>query len=211
MNIDGVWAAIDDHRIRTADLLETLRDEEWQHASLCEGWTVRDVAAHLTLQQVGLRQAVTMLPVMVRHPGGVNAMIHWSARQKAHAPTPQLIREIRAMIGSRRHNIGLTPRETLIDILVHGQDIALPLGRTLPMAPAAAAEAASHILNSPHWKSKVFQQNGFRSASLHATDIDWSVGSGSEVRGPMWALLLAVTGRRAALDELSGHELGESD
>ena len=69
MNIDDVWVAIDDHRTRTADLLEMLRDEEWQQNSLCDGWTVRDVAAHLTLQQIDVRQAITMLPFALRHPG----------------------------------------------------------------------------------------------------------------------------------------------
>ncbi|GAB90847.1 hypothetical protein GORHZ_118_00640 [Gordonia rhizosphera NBRC 16068] len=205
MNNDDIWAAIDDHRSRTADLLEALRDDEWRRASLCDGWTIRDVAAHLTLQQIRLRQALTMLPLVVRHPGGPNSVIHWSAKRKAQVPTRQLTGEIRAMVGSRAHNIGLTPREALIDILVHGQDIALPLDRTLPMSPEAAAEAAGHMLAyGTGWRSKVFQQNGLRGATLRATDIDWSGGTGPEVRGPMWALLLSLAGRRAALGELSG-------
>ena len=54
MNDDEVWAVIDLQRGRTADLLEQLSDEEWRQPSLCEGWAVRDVAAHLTLQQIGL-------------------------------------------------------------------------------------------------------------------------------------------------------------
>lgn len=54
MNDDEVWSAIDAQRARTADLLETLTSEECAHLSLCVGWTVRDVAAHLPLQQIGL-------------------------------------------------------------------------------------------------------------------------------------------------------------
>ena len=52
---DAVWAAIDDQRARTADLLQQLTDEQWRRPSLCEGWTVRHVAAHLTLQQPRVR------------------------------------------------------------------------------------------------------------------------------------------------------------
>ena len=52
MNDSEVWSAIDDQRRRTADLLEQLSEEEWRHRSLCPGWTVRNVAAHLTLQQL---------------------------------------------------------------------------------------------------------------------------------------------------------------
>jgi hypothetical protein len=51
------------------------------------------------------------------------------------------------MLGSRRHNIGVTPLETLIDILVHGQDIAIPLDRGLGMPPAIAAVAATRALS----------------------------------------------------------------
>jgi uncharacterized protein (TIGR03083 family) len=48
MDKDAVWAAIDSQRLRTADLLEGLSEEQWRHPSLCDGWTVRDVAAHLS-------------------------------------------------------------------------------------------------------------------------------------------------------------------
>ena len=40
--------------------------------------------------------------------------------------------------------------------------------------------------------------------ALRATDTDWQHGSGPEVTGPMIALLLAMTGRKAALDDLKG-------
>lgn len=208
MNIDEVWAAIDDHRTRTADLLDTLRDDEWHHDSLCDGWTVRDVAAHLTLQQIRLRHAIAMLPVLLRHPGGPNTAIHYSATHKATAPTGQLVREIRAMVGSRKHNIGLSPHEPLIDVLVHGQDIAIPLGRTLRVSPEAGAEAATHIVSyGTGWKSKVFRQNRFSTLRLCATDVDWSCGSGPEIRGPMPDLLLLLTGRAVDLGRLSGDGL----
>lgn len=61
MGDDDVWAVIDLQRRRTADLLAGLSGEQWDHPSLCEGWTVRDVAAHLTLQQLGLGAALLLL------------------------------------------------------------------------------------------------------------------------------------------------------
>lgn len=39
---------------------------------------------------------------------------------------------------------------------------------------------------------------------LTATDVEWSVGEGPEIRGPISAILLLLTGRRAALPRLSG-------
>jgi uncharacterized protein (TIGR03083 family) len=65
MNEDAAWEAIDTQRSRIADLLEGLTVEDWAQPSLCEGWTVRDVAAHLTLQQISLGQG---LAEAVRHP-----------------------------------------------------------------------------------------------------------------------------------------------
>jgi uncharacterized protein (TIGR03083 family) len=202
MNDDEIWRAIDAHRLLTADLLESLSDAQWRQPSLCEGWTVGDVAAHLTLQQLGIRE---LLFVALRHPGGVNRMICESARRRARLPREQLVSEIRAMVGSRRHNVGVTPQETLVDILVHCQDIAMPLDRRLDVDPEAAAVAATRVWSySGGSKAKVFKRiplDGFR---FSATDISWAVGAGRDITGPIAAILLVLTGRLAALAKLSG-------
>lgn len=207
MDTDELWAAIDDQRRRTADLLETLTPEEWAHPSLCDGWSVRDVAAHLTLQQQHLTDVVRFV---VRHPSllrsvTLNRTIHHSAKLQAKLPTDEIIRRIRASIGSRRHNAFVSERETLSDILVHGQDIALPLGLDLEMPPAAAAEAATRLWQTRGtWLSMVFRPLPLEGHRLTATDADWSVGEGIEVAGPIGALLLLLTGRTALADRLSG-------
>jgi hypothetical protein len=51
------------------------------------------------------------------------------------------------MTGSRRHNFGVTYRETLIDTLIHAQDIAIPLNRRHPMPAEAAAAAATRDMD----------------------------------------------------------------
>ncbi len=201
MDRDQVWRAIDAQRLSLAELLEQVSDDEWRQPSLCAGWTVRDVAAHLTLQQVGPGAAIAM---MVRARGNTDRAIHDAACRRAAAlPTGRIIAEIRGMVGSRRHNFGVTYRETLIDILVHGQDIAIPLGRRHDMPPAAAAVAASRAL-SMRWPPpfpSVAKVAGFR---LTATDTSWSVGEGPEIQAPMGAILLVCAGRLAALPQLSG-------
>lgn len=200
MNDDEIWRAIDAHRMRTAALLEQLSDDEWRQPSLCEGWTVQDVAAHLTLQQLGVRE---LLLGALRHPGGVNRMIREWARRRAELPKEQLVAEIRAMVGSRRHNVGVTCLETLVDILVHSQDIAIPLGRRLDADPAAAAEAATRVWSYSGSKAKVFEKVPLEGVQFSATDIAWTVGTGHQVKGPILAILLTLTGRRAALPMLS--------
>jgi len=202
MNDDDIWALIDGHRIRTVELLESLSDDEWRHPSLCDGWTVEDVAAHLTMQQIGLRE---VLLGALRHPGGMNRMIRQAAKRRARLPRRQIIAEIRGMVGSRRHNIGVTCQETLIDILVHSQDVAMPLGRRLDVDPAAAALAASRVWSyGGNSKAKVFKEIPFEGFRLSATDVAWSIGAGREIEGPILAILLLLTGRLAARPMLSG-------
>lgn len=205
---DAVWGAIDDQRTRTADLLETLTAEQWDHPSLCEGWTVRHVAAHLTLQQQRIRDAAAFVahnPRMLRSVT-LNATIHDSALLQAQLLSRQEITtRIRAMIGSRRHNAFVTPLETLTDILVHSQDVAIPLGLDLTMRPTAGALAATRRWDTRStWLARVFTRLPLDGYRLTATDTSWTRGEGPEVAGPIGAILLLLTGRRAALAQLTG-------
>src|SRR5262249_50699706 len=111
MNRDEIWAAIDDQRRAVAARLDRPDHRPWQEPSLCTGWTVRDVAAHLTLQQLGLRDVTTM---MRQWRGSMDRTIAYMARHRAGAlSTARIVAEIRATVGSRRHNLGVTYLETL--------------------------------------------------------------------------------------------------
>jgi uncharacterized protein (TIGR03083 family) len=133
-------------------------------------------------------------------------VINRAARDRAARPTGRIIAEIRGTVGSRRHNVGVTPLETLIDIVVHGQDIAIPLGRTLEVAPGVAATAASRVwaCRNDRRKATVFRRLPYHRNRLVATDTGWSVGAGPEIRGPILALLLLLSGRPVMLDRLGG-------
>jgi len=194
------WQAIRTQRLAIGDLLESLDADEWRHPSLCEGWSVHDVGAHLTLQQVGLLDGLVMF---ARAPGGMNRAIRESARrQAARTSREEVVARIRASADSRRHNVGLTNRETLIDALVHAQDIARPLGRVLPVPPEAAALAADRIW-SKGWP--FYPRRCLAGLRLVATDAEWTVGEGPEIRGALGDLLLVLTGRgAAALADLDG-------
>jgi uncharacterized protein (TIGR03083 family) len=193
-----IWAAIDEERGSLADLLEQLSPAEWEHPSLCAGWRIRDVAAHLALAQMGIRRAA---PAFVRARGSFNGMIRSTALAHAVVPTDQLIAEIRGMVGSRRHAPGITSVEPLTDVLVHGQDVVLPLGRERPVPPAAAAISATRTWAKgwPFWARR-----RMRGVSLSATDHPWQVGNGNRVEGSMGDLLLLLTGRTGVLPRLTG-------
>ena len=203
MDLDTVWATIDRERLDLADLLDDLTGAEWEQPSLCAGWRVRDVAAHLALAQTGAGRAVVDL---LRAGGRLQRMIHDTAVRHAALPTGQLVAQIRGMAGSRRTAPGVGPLEPLLDVLVHGQDVAVPLGRPRAMPVAAAATVATRVWTMPWPMSATFDAHRrLAGRRLVATDVDWAAGRGDLVEGPIEALLLLLTGRTAALgDRLTG-------
>ena len=201
MNTDQIWRAVDTQRASLCDLLADLTDDEWRQPSLCTEWTVRDVAAHLSMQQLGVRDLVGF---MRKWRGSTDATIAHVARLRAaELTTSEIIAGIRGMIGSRRHTLGVTRLEVLCDNLVHSHDIAHPLGRHLDLPAEAAAVCASRVL-SMRWPPPLPSVKKVAGFHLTATDTAWSTGEGPEVRGPMAALLLVCCGRLTALPQLTG-------
>jgi uncharacterized protein (TIGR03083 family) len=198
---DRAWQAISTERLRLADLLDQLTDADWDQPSLCAGWSVRDVAAHLTLQQLGARAAVGM--TLAYHGQTDRAIRECAVKRAAAWPTSKVIAQIRDTAGSRRHNFGVTYRETLIDVLVHAQDIAIPLARPHPMPPKAAAAAATRIWTM-RWPPPFPARRAMERFRVTATDIAWSGGQGPHVYAPISAILLLSAGRLAALPHVSG-------
>jgi uncharacterized protein (TIGR03083 family) len=199
MDRDETWRIIADQRRGLADLLEPLTPRDWDGPSLCEGWRIRDVAAHLTLPATTGMLASTV--EIVRARGSFHRMVHDTAVRKGSRPVETLVADLRTTADSRRLPPGTDYRNTLLDVLVHGQDIAVPLGIGRPMPLDAAGAAADRIwaMGWPfHARRRV---GGFR---LDATDIAWTRGDGPLVAGPIEALLLLLAGRRASLPRLVG-------
>ncbi|MEU3852217.1 maleylpyruvate isomerase family mycothiol-dependent enzyme [Streptomyces sp. NPDC029554] len=195
LDTDELWRIVDQERTSLADLLEGLSPEEWETPTRCGDWRVRDVAAHLTIAaRFTYGQVVRE---MVRARGNWNRMIRDSAVREAALPAAEIVANLRSIVGSRRLAPTTSPHEPLLDLLVHGQDIALALGRTRAMPPAAARDAADRV-----WTMRFPPRPWpLPKARLVATDIDWTRGAGQEIRGPVGALLLLLTGRPEAARE----------
>lgn len=188
MDADTVWEHIDAERSWLVDLLESLPDDAWEHPSLCVGWTVRDVAAHLTFSQARVRD---LLWPAVRAGFRYDALVRDTAL-RCPLTHEEIVATLRGFLGSRRRVAFITDGEPLIDVLVHTQDICRPLGIDHPMPPDAAAAAADRVLSTPRPLRRWTPPRGLR---LVATDTDWAYGAGTERRAPMQEHLLTLTGR----------------
>jgi uncharacterized protein (TIGR03083 family) len=201
MDREQRWQVITEQRLGLARLLDRLSDTEWEQPSLCAGWRVRDVAAHvaLTPQVPGFG---AILADAIRAHGSFHRLNHDVAVRHAACPTRAIVDELRTYADSRRLPVVTNYRNVLFDVLVHAQDIAIPLGRDYPMPPEAARVGADRVwtMGWPFWARR-----RLRGVRLLATDIDWSAGAGVELRGPIGMLLLLLTGRTAtAVPHLSG-------
>jgi uncharacterized protein (TIGR03083 family) len=194
------WQVIEHQRRSLADLLANLTEEQWETPSLCAGWRVRDVAAHLATASQPPSIA-GMLVEGARARGRFHTLNHDIAVRYADRPGVDLVAELRAHAASRRLPVVTNYRNTLFDVLVHAQDIALPLGLDHPMPVEAARAGAQRVwaMGWPFWARR-----RLRSLRLVATDTDWTAGEGAPVEGPVAALLLLLTGRTALLHRLTG-------
>ena len=208
MDKDAGWRVVDERRIVVADILDSLGAEEWSTPSLCDGWSVRDVGAHLSMAATS--SASEMLPWVLRSRGSFDRMVRDSAIDRARRPTDEIVSDLRGIVGSRKLVPGTFWRDPLLDVIVHTHDIARPLGITVAAPVEAARTAADWVWSRrrfpffPAWR--------LRGLRLVASDVEWERGDGLELHGPVESLLLVSTGRPAGLAELDGPglELAES-
>jgi uncharacterized protein (TIGR03083 family) len=187
-----------------ADLLDTLDPAAWATPSLCARWTVRDVVAHLTLS-TETRSLPTLLAV-ARARGDLDGVFERDARARAAEEPAHLVARLRAAAGSR-HRLRLSsPVDPLNDLLVHGQDIARPLGIDHPVR----RDRVLLVLDTV-WATRMYgASRRFAGLRVVATDADWATGEGPEVHGPVAELLLVATGRAAGLAALGGPGAAEA-
>ena len=179
-------------------LLSDLTEDEWQAPSLCDGWSVRDVAGHVISYDV-LSLPVTALRFA---RGGLSVdRINAIGVAKARAlTTQQIVAQFRAHPRPSGLTAGLGGRIGLTDGLIHHQDIRRALGKPRDISKERLAAVLPFSLKAPTLVGRKLA----RGLRLVATDLDWETGSGPEVRGQGEALLMAFAGRAEVAGELSG-------
>ena len=203
MGTEQGWRVVAEQRLVIADLLAGLSPGDWERESLCAGWRVRDVAAHVTLIPIPPSRG-SLLVDYVRARGNYARFNTLASRRRAARTPEQIVADLRAAAEIRSVPRPASPANVLWDVLVHVQDIAIPLGLEVPTPPAAGAAAATRIWEL-RWPFSFGARRRLGSFTLTATDADWTIGSGPEITGPIGAMLLLLTGRtEAALPSLAG-------
>jgi uncharacterized protein (TIGR03083 family) len=195
---DSIWPTIHTERQALIDDLSDLSAQQWTVRSLCSEWDIHQVLAHQ------LSAAKMTPPAFFGKFAAAGFNFdkfagNQVALESAGGPAATLAAFRTAL---PRQSAPPGPKDTWLgEAFVHGEDIRRPLGMTrsypLPeVARALAFYSTSNVVIGG--KSRV------AGLTLKATDIDFSVGSGPLVEGPVLTLLLAASGRKVVLDELSG-------
>ena len=188
-----------------ARLADLLSPAQLDTASLCEGWLVRDVFAHIC-------SAATQSPVSLvagLFAAGLRpnrALRSWAlayADGQASGELGTVLHRLAGAdhLGSRLVRAFVRPDELLVDYVIHRGDIttALSLPCDVPSDRLLAAlDAAPRICGLMRCKQRA------RHLNLLATDVSWSCGRGPTVSGPGAALLQAISVRPAGLPLLEG-------
>jgi uncharacterized protein (TIGR03083 family) len=174
-----------------------LEAAEWESPSLCAGWAIRDVVAHLAataaLSRVGFARE------FVRARFSVDRIVERQlALAREQGPSASLTALRSAVDYVASPPLPLITR--VIEIVVHGEDIRRPLGMRHVYSTTCIGDAVAHLFGDRPSGGK----RRLKGLALTATDVDFSFGDGPLVKGPAVALLLAASGRSAVLDELSG-------
>jgi len=194
-----IWPLV---RVEREALIRDLKTlpaaEAWDTPSLCAGWTVRDVVAHMASTA-----AMTPPKFFAGFLGsGFNfdKFVTKGIAAERGASAQDTLDRFESLVSSTSSPPG--PKVSWLgETVIHAEDIRFPLGLEHDHDPAAVRAVADFYKGS---NTLIGAKNRIRGLQLKATDTDWSTGSGELVEGTLLGLLMAMTGRKPYLDKLTG-------
>ena len=195
------WPLIHAERQALAADLAALDGAGWATPSLCDHWSVLDVLGHMTA-------AAKMTPPkffakLAASGFRFNALTAKDISQETAGGAAACLAEFRRVAPATTHPPG--PVEAMLgESVLHGEDIRRPLGIERAYPTEAVVRVADFFKGS---NLLIGSKTRIAGLTLRATDTEWSTGAGPEVTGPLLSLALSMTGRSAALDDLSGDGL----
>ncbi|HEV7189484.1 MAG TPA: maleylpyruvate isomerase family mycothiol-dependent enzyme [Blastococcus sp.] len=199
MDADDLMPMISVERRAFGDVLSGMTEPDWNARSLCEGWRVREVVAHMTMPF--RYPAPRFLAELVRSRGNFTRMSDRVARRDARAPIGTLLAGWLANVDHRWKPPGGGLKGALTHDVVHGLDITVPLGIEHPVSEAALRVVLDNATSPLNLKHFGIDLTGIR---LEADDLDWAYGDGEPLRGTARHLLLVLMDRRLPAGVLSG-------
>lgn len=198
--VDETFAMVAAERRELADLLDGLEEAQWNAPSLCAGWRVRDVVAHLLMEvTIGVPR---LLLGLARHRFDFDRFASdWAIAEARAGAGARLAQRLRANADNRFSPPGAGPEAPLTHLVTHGQDIRRPLGMVQPI-PAARANLTLDQLVSD--RARRLHRGRLDGLTLSSTDTGWTHGVGAAVEGSAAALITTIAGRPDAVDELNG-------
>jgi len=197
------WTRIENGRAALGEYLAGLSAEDWNRPSLCAGWSVKDTAAHMLV--IATMPKGRVFRSFLGSGFNLDKMNAKFVRQlTAGMSTSDIAETMRSSAGSRSVPPGLNVPGVLTELVVHSSDISAGVGTPFALPTEDYVAVLDHLKNV----QAVFgTKQRIAGLTLQATDAAWATGSGHAVEGPAQQLLLAVAGRRSALDRLSGDGL----
>lgn len=194
----SIWPTIHAERAALIRDVADLTAKQWATPSLCSAWNVHHVLAHQL-------SAAKMTPpkFFARFAAAGFNFNKFAARQVAAESAGGPAATLTAFQNAQaRTSAPPGPKDTWLgEAFVHGEDIRRPLGIRHEYPLPEVVRALAFYARS---NTIIGGKTRVAGLTLRATDTDFSVGSGPLVEGPGISLLLAASGRKSALDELSG-------
>lgn len=190
----GGAAVLDDH-VRAelaalADVLAPLDAEGWRTPSLCEGWTVREVVAHLTLP--ARRSTPSVLAGLALSGFRWHVFADKAARRDGRLSTDALLSDLRSTRLSAWRPPGGAADSALVHALVHALDVTVPLSSRRRRDPQRFGTVLQALVAPASLKHFGVVLDG---VELCADDGLWSHGTGRRVTASSEALVLVLSGR----------------
>jgi uncharacterized protein (TIGR03083 family) len=179
-----------DSYARLADTLEQLDPDVWDSPSLCEGWRVREVIAHvtmaarLTVEQFGAELAAVS--------GDFQLLSDTIATRDSALPIAEHLANLRSPVLAAWQPPGGGEIGALNHAVVHGLDVTNAL-----QLPRACSEATAQVILDSLTEGGVGARFGvdLEGLRLEATDLDWNWGDGRAVSASAAELISLVCHR----------------
>jgi len=198
--MDDIKKMIEAQRGALAAVLAALPASRWDEPTLCAGWRVREVVAHISMP---FRYSVPRFLLELARSGGRFSLLseRIARRDAARLSSDQLVRVLQDNVAHPWKPPGGGFAGALTHDVIHGMDITVPLGLDRPIPADTIGLVLANLATAKGMKYFGVDLSG---VSLHATDIDWHYGSGAPVTGTAQILALLLCGRKLPPGHLTG-------